>query len=82
MAGKLETAKTSQEAFRTLVATLKEDVEVQRDDYRILTAQHAEAIDKYNRVIAESNAEKAAFQARISDLEVSTRVWSRIERVC
>jgi len=74
MAGKLETAESSQEAFRTLAAALKKDAEIQQDDLRRLTQQCVEGRDRYNRLVAESNAEKAAFQAQILDLEVSTRI--------
>jgi len=74
--GKLATATSSQEAFRTLVAALKEDAAIQRGDFRRLTQQCADGSDRYNRLVAESTAEKAAFQAQILDLEVSTRIWS------
>ena len=82
IAGKLEAAASSQEAFRALVATLKEEGEIQRDDFRILTQQCAEGDDRYNRLVAESTAEKAAFQAQILDLEVSIHIRSRIECGC
>jgi len=76
MAGKLEAAAGSQEAFRTLVVALKEDAEIQQDGIRILTQQCTEGNDRYNRLVAESTAEKTAFQAQIVDLEVSTSTWS------
>jgi len=76
MAEKLERAASSQEAFRTLVATLKEDAEIQQDGFRMLIQECAEGNDRYNRLVAESTAEKAAFQAQILDLEVSTRTRS------
>jgi len=76
MVGNLATATSSQEAFRTLVAALKEDAAIQQDDFRMLRQQCVEGTDRYNRLVAESNSEKAAFQAQILDLEVSTRIWS------
>ena len=79
MVGKLEAATSSQEAFRTLVATLKEDAEVQQDSFRILVGQCAEGTERYNRLVEESSAERAAFQAQISDLQVSTCIWPWIE---
>ena len=79
MAGKLEAAASSQDAFRTLVATLKEDVKYQQDGFRSLMEQYAKGNDRYARLAAESAAEKAAFQAQVLDLEASTYIRSRIE---
>ena len=72
MAGKLEAAASSQEAFRTLVAALKEDVEDQQNGFRTLKEQYVEGNDRYNRLVAESATEKAVFQAQVLDLEAST----------
>ena len=74
MAGKLEAAASSQEAFRNLVAALKEDVKDQQDGFRTLTEQYTEGSDRYNRLVAESTTEKAAFQAQVLDLEVSIHI--------
>ena len=79
MAGKLEAATSSQEAFRILVATLKEDAEVQQDGLRILMGQCAEGTERYNRLVEESSVERAAFQAQILELQVSTCIWPWIE---
>jgi len=76
MAGKLEAAAGSQEAFRALVAVLKEDAEIQQDGFRILTHQCTEGNDRYNRLVAESTAEKATLHAQILDLEVSIFISS------
>ena len=76
MAGKLETAAASQEAFRTLVAVLKEDTESQQDGFRMLTRQCTESNEKYSRLVAKSTVETTALQAQISDLEVSTQTLS------
>jgi hypothetical protein len=76
MAGRLEAAATSQEAFRALVAVLKEDAEIQQDGFRILAAQCSEGNDRYKRLVEESNAEKAALQIQVLDLEVRTCILS------
>ena len=73
LVGKLGVAASSQEALRTQVAALKQDAENQQDGFRMLTLQCAEGNNRYNRLVAESTAEKMAFQAQILDLEVSTR---------
>jgi len=79
MAGKLEAAVSSQEAFRTLVAALKEDVEDQQNNFRNLKEQYAEGNHRYNQLVEESTVERAAFQAQVLDLEASTGIWSWIE---
>ena len=76
MAGKLEAAAASQEAFRTLVMTLKEDAETQLDGFRMLTQQCTETNDKYDRFVAKSATEMTSLQAQILDLEVSARIFS------
>ena len=76
MAGKLEAAASSQEAFRALVAVLKEDAEIQQDGFRILAHQCTEGNDKYDRLVEESTAEKTGFQAQILNLEVSIHIQS------
>jgi FtsZ-binding cell division protein ZapB len=70
MAEKLETAETSGEAFRYRFMSLREDHEIQQDGFRMLAAQCAEGKDGYERLVAESSAEKAALLAQILDLEV------------
>jgi len=80
MAGKLEAAASSQEAFRALVAALKEDVEDQQNNFRNLKEQYAEGNHRYNRLVEESTVERAAFRAQVLDLEASTGIWSWIER--
>jgi len=80
MATKFEAAMASQEAFGAQVATLKEDIEIQQDRFRVLTERCAEDNGKYNQLLVESNAEKTAFQTQVLDLEVSTRILSWIER--
>lgn len=66
MAGKLETAETPREVFHSL----KEVNATQEEDIRSLRAQVFEAKHSYDRLVEDSNAEKAALKVQISDLEV------------
>ena len=68
--GGLEAAEASQEAFRSQVSSLKEVNTTQQDDIKSLRAELAEAKDKYDRLLVNSNAEKAALQLQVLDLEV------------
>jgi chromosome segregation ATPase len=70
MAGGLEAAEASQEAFRSQVLSLKEVNTTQQDNIKSLRAELVEARDKYDRLVMDSNAERAAFQIRALDLEV------------
>ena len=79
VAGKLEAAGASQEAFRSQVSSLKEANTTQQGDIKSLRAELAEAKEKYNRLAVNSNAEKAALHIRVLDLEVGSEsclVWS------
>jgi len=69
-AGKLEAAEASQEAFRSQVSSLREVNTTQRDDIESLRAELVETRDKYDRLVVSSNAEKAALEAQVLDLEV------------
>ena len=71
----LEAAEASQEAFRSQVASLKEVNMTQQDDIKSLRAELAEARDKYDRLVANSNVEKAALQDQVFDLEVCRESW-------
>ena len=73
LVGKLGMAASSQEALRTQVAALKQETDNQQDGFRMLTLQCAEGNNRYDRLVAESTAEKMDLQAQILDLEVSTR---------
>ena len=75
MAEKLGTAKASQDAFRSQVSYLKEANTTQQGDVRSLRAELAEARDRHDRLMADSNTERAALQTRILDLEVR---WNTI----
>ena len=77
MAGKLKEAAASQEAFRSQVSSLKEANTVQQDDIKALREELAETKDKHDRLMVDSNAERATLQIRVLDLEVGTRcIWS------
>ena len=69
--GKLAAAEASQEAFRSQVLSLKEVNTTQQDDIESLRAELVEAEDQCDRLVADSNAERAAFQIRVLDLEVN-----------
>lgn len=66
----LKAAKASQEAFRSQVSSLKEVNTTQQADIKSLRAGLTEAKDKQNRLIVDSNAEKAALRIQVLDLEV------------
>jgi len=66
----LEAAEASREAFRSQVSSLKEVNTTQENDIRSLRAELAEAKEKYDQLMVGSNAEKAALQIRVLDLEV------------
>ena len=63
---KLETAETSGEAFRYRFMSLREDLEIQQDSFKMLVAQCAEGKDRYEWLMAE----KDSLLARVLDLEV------------
>jgi len=73
MMGKLAAAEASQEAFCSQVSSLKEVCTTQQDDIKSLQEELVEARGKYDRLVVDSNAEKAALQIRVLDLEVSLR---------
>jgi len=69
VAGKLESAEASQEAFRSQVTNLKEVNTTQQDDIKVLRAELVEAKGHHDRLIVDSNAERAALQIQVLDLE-------------
>ena len=71
VAGKLEAAEASQEAFYSQVLYLKEVNTAQQDDIRSLRAELVEAKDQRDRLVVDSNEERAALQTRVLDLEVT-----------
>jgi len=70
MTGRLEASAASHEAFRSQVSSLKDANTAQQDDIKSLRAKLVEAKDKYDRLIVDSNAERAALQVQVLDLEV------------
>ena len=70
MAGKLEAAEASQEAFRSQVSNLKEVNATRQNDITSLRAESSEAKDKYDSLMVDSSAQAAALQVKVSDLEV------------
>jgi len=66
----LEAAEASREAFRSQVSSLKEVNTTRENDIKSLGAELAEAKENYDRLMVDSNAEKAALQIRVLDLEV------------
>jgi len=73
MMGKLAAAEASQEAFRSQVSSLKEVYTAQQDDIKSLQEELVEARGRYDRLVVDSNAEKAALQIQVLDLEVGLR---------
>lgn len=73
MAEKLGAAAASQEAFRSQISALKDVNTSQQDDIKSLREELLEAKGEYDRLLVESNAEKAALQNKVSDLEVRPR---------
>jgi len=68
-ATRLEAAEASQEELRSQVLALKEVNTTQEGDIKSLRAQVSEAQRKYDQLVEDSNAEKAALKAQISDLQ-------------
>ena len=66
----LEAAEASHEAFRSQVLSLKEVITTRENEIKSLQAELAEAKEKYDRLMVDSNAEKATLQIRVLDLEV------------
>ena len=73
---KLEVAVASQETFRSQVSSLKEVNTTQHNDNKTLRRELGEAREKYDRLVVDSNAEKAALQILVLNLEVGTGIWS------
>ncbi|KAF9642246.1 hypothetical protein BDM02DRAFT_2470833 [Thelephora ganbajun] len=67
---RLEVATASQEAFRSQVSSLREVNATQQDDIKSLRAELIEVKGKHDRLLVESNAERAGLQGMVLDLEV------------
>jgi len=70
MAGGLEAAEASLEALCSHVSSLKEVNTTQTDGIKTLRAELIEADVKYDRLVMDSNAERAALRGRVLDPEV------------
>ena len=70
MAGGLEVAEASLEALCSHVLSLKEANATQTDDIKTLRAELIEADVKYDRLVMDSNAERAALRVQVLDPEV------------
>ena len=75
--GELRSSAASQEAFRSQVSSLKEVNTAQQENIKNLREELAEAEGKYDRLMVDSNAETAALQIQVLDLEVSACAWPR-----
>ena len=78
----LEATEASREAFRSQVSSLKEVNATQQDDIKSLRAELTEAKEKYDRLLVNSNSEKAALQAQVLDLEVRLELRLMMDRSC
>ena len=67
------------EAFRSQVSSLKAINATQQDDIESLRVEFAEVKEKYDRLMVDSNVEKAALQIRVLDLEVRSESCLIIE---
>jgi len=73
MAGNLDVAEASREAFRSQALSLKEINATQQDDVNSLRAELSEVKDKYDRLAEDSITERAALQVQVLDLEAQRR---------
>ena len=72
VAGELKATAASQEAFRSQVLSLKEVNTTQQEDIKVLREELAGAKGKCDRLIVDSNAERAALRTQALDLEVNS----------
>ena len=70
MAGRLEVAAASREEFSSRISSLIETNATQQHDIKSLRAELPEAKEKYNQLVADSNAERTPLQIRVLYLEV------------
>lgn len=67
---KLEAAQASQEGSRSHISSLGQVNAAQQNEISSLRKELVESKDLYERVMKDCNAEKAAYQTRISGIEV------------
>lgn len=82
VAGKLEAAAASWEAFHSQVSSLKEVNAAQQDDIRSLRSELVEVKEKYDQFVAGSNAERTTLQIQVSDLEVGSKLPCLAGQTC
>ena len=70
MAGRLKVAAASREESSSQIPSLTEVDTTQQHDIKPLRPELAEAKDKHNQLVADSNAERTALQIQVLDLEV------------
>ena len=67
---RLKATKASQKVVRSQVLSLKEASTTQQDTINSLREELDEVEDKYDRLMTDANAEKAALHVQVLDLEV------------
>lgn len=85
MVGRMGVVAASREEFSAQVSSLIEVNTSRQRDIKSLRAELAEAKDKYDQLIADSNAEKAALHIRLLDLEVGSsraQLWIECGHLC
>ena len=82
MAGELKATAASQEAFRSQVSSLKEANTTKQEDINVLREELVEAKGKCDRLILDSDAERAALRIQVLDLKVNSFIRSRTECDC
>jgi len=70
MIERLKAAAASQDTLRSQVSSLEEVNATQRDDIKSLRAELIEAKDRYDRLLTDSNGERAALRAQVLGPEV------------
>lgn len=70
MVRKLEMAEASQEMLRSYVSSLDESNAIHREDIKSLRAELMDVQEQYDRVMTDSEAERATLRVKVSDLEV------------
>jgi len=70
MIERLKAAAASQDTLRSQVSSLEEVNATQRDDIKSLRAELIEAKDRYDRLLTDSNGERAALRAQVFGPEV------------
>lgn len=81
MVRKLEMAEASQEMLRSQVSSLNEANMAHQEDVKSLRAENVETKEKYNRIVADLEAEKATLKVQISDLEVDLELHLTMDEI-